>query len=356
MSKSRRRRSVPHNHGLSPGTLVIPAGAAPTRLRLTRYGVATHEVTDGVSVADLDTGLVGSGVRWLEVAGYADEALFVRLADVHRIPRLVLEDVLSGAQRAKVESYEEGLFVVLNVPRADPQLEIEQLSLFMSGSTLVTFVERDRDRFDALHKRLELPTSLLRQSGVDYLLYRIADFLVDSFFPLVDAHSTRLEQLERDALEYAAADKLRMLYAVIEEVRILRRTCLPLRDALASLRRVESSTFHASTQPYLRDVEDHASSLVDVCDYHREFAIDIRELIHGSLNLRMNKVMRVLAAVSAIFIPLSFITGLYGMNFVAMPELSWRYGYAYVLAVLAAVAFTAWRLFRRHGWIRFDQE
>lgn len=356
MPRTRRRRKQRHPLGQSPGTLTIPEGAPQPRLRLSRYTAQSAVVDDGLAPKDLGRGLGDPGVRWLEVEGFGDTALFARLEELYRVPRLVLEDVLSGGQRPKVEAYESGLFCVLRVPFARQGLEIEQLSLFVSGNTLISFVERERDFALPLHERLKLPTSLLRQSGVDYLLYRLADFVVDAYFPIVDALESRLEELERTALADATDFQMRELHAATDELRMLRRTVLPMRDAIASLRRSEAGCFQARTLPFLRDVEDHAASLVDLCDHHRELAGDVRDLVWGSINLRMNEVMRVLAAVSAIFIPLSFITGLYGMNFEHMPELSWRYGYFAVLGVLALVGFTAWRLFRRRGWIRFEED
>lgn len=356
MPRSRRRRKQRHPLGQSPGTLTIPEGAPPPRLRLWRYTAQSAQVDDGLAPKDLGRGLGEPGVRWLEVEGYGDAALFPRLEELYRVPRLVLEDVLSGGQRPKVEAYESGLFCVLRVPFARPGLEVDQISLFVSGNTLISFVERERDFVLPLHERLKLPTSLLRQSGVDYLLYRLVDFMVDAYFPILDALETRLEELERTALADVTTFPMRELHAVTEDLRVLRRTVLPMRDAIASLRRSEAGCFQARTLPFLRDVEDHAASLVELCDHNRDLASDVRDLVWGSINLRMNEVMRVLAAVSAIFIPLSFITGLYGMNFQNMPELTWRYGYFAVLGVLTLVAFTAWRLFRRRGWIRLEEE
>ena len=356
MPRSRRRRKQRHQLGQSPGTLTIPEGAPPPRLRLSRYTAQSVQVDDGLALKDLGRGLGEPGVRWLEVEGYGDPALFARLEELHRVPRLVLEDVLSGAQRPKVEAYEAGLFAVLRVPFARPGLEVDQLSLFVAGNTLISFVERERDFVLPLHERLKLPGSLLRQSGVDYLLYRLADFVVDGYFPMLDGLEARLEELERTALSDATAFQMRELHAVTDDLRVLRRAVLPMRDAIASLRRSEGGVFQPRTLPFLRDVEDHAASLVELCDHHRDLAGDVRDLVWGSINLRMNEVMRVLAAVSAIFIPLSFITGLYGMNFEHMPELGWRYGYFAVLGLLALVGLTAWRLFRRRGWIRLEEE
>jgi magnesium transporter len=356
MASKRRRRGSRAHAGLSPGTLIIPPGAAPTRLRLSRFGPRLLEVRDDLRLEDMADGLDAPEVRWLEIEGLGNPEVFARLSEVYAIPRLVLEDVLNGGDRSKVEAYEEGLFMVLSMPRMREHLEIDQVSLFLRGRTLISFVERDRSVLDGLHERLRVPTSQTRQSGVDFLAYRITDFVVDSYFPIVDNQSERLEKLEHDALDAASGQRLRELYAIIDEVRNLRRAVLPLHDSITSLRRDTSGTFQSKTMPFLRDVEDHAARLVDLCDYNRDFAIDIRELIHGSLNLRMSNIMRILAAVSAIFIPLSFVTGIYGMNFVHMPELEWRYGYLAVLVVLGLVAFTAWHIFRRHGWIRLDQE
>jgi magnesium transporter len=357
MPNSRRRRRQRSQAGQSPGTLQIAEGAPRPRLRLSRYSADSLAVDEDVALADLGRGLGSPGVRWLEIEGYGDAALFARLEELYRVPRLALEDVLSGSQRPKVEAFESGLFVVLRVPHAIPSgLEIEQFSMFLSGQTLITFVERERSFCSPLQERLQHADSQLRRSDDDYLLYRLVDFAVDRYFPVVDALEARLDALEHAALEDPTSIELRTLYAITDEARTLRRNVLPTRDAVASLRRVQNETFKARTLPYLRDVEDHATALVDQCDSLGDFAGDIRDLVYGSINLRTNHAMRVLAAVTAVFIPLSFITGVYGMNFVHMPELEWRYGYFVVLGVLVLVAVTAWRLLRRRGWIRLDQE
>jgi magnesium transporter len=356
MSSSRRRRRQRAQAGQSPGTLQIPEGAPRPRLRLSRYSAASLSVDDDLAPADLARGLGEGGVRWLEVEGYGDPDLFARLEQVHGLPRLALEDVLNGGQRPKVEPYENGLFVVLRVPLPRAELEIEQFSLYLTGRTLISFVERERAFCTPVHERLALPDSQLRRSDDDYLLYRLVDFVVDSYFPILDALEARLEALEHEALRDPAAVELRALYAITDELRLLRRNVQPTRDAVASLRRVQNETFQARTLPYLRDVEDHAARLVEQCDWLGDFASDIRDLVHGSINLRTNHAMRMLAALTALFIPLSFITGVYGMNFEHMPELRWRHGYYVVLGVLALVALTSWRLLRRRGWIRFDAD
>lgn len=356
MSHSRRRRRQRATAGQSPGTLQFPEGAARPRLRLSRYNPSASSIEDDVALADIARGLGEPGVRWLEVEGYGDPALFARLEELHHIPRLALEDVLNGGQRPKVEPYENGLFVVLRVPFAREQLEIEQLSLYLTGQTLISFVERERSFCTPIHERLAHPESQLRRSDDDYLLYRLVDFVVDSYFPIVDGLEARLEALEHEALRDPTKVELRALYAITDEVRRLRRSVQPTRDAVASLRRVQNETFQARTLPYLRDVEDHAARLVDQCDYLGDFAADIRDLIHGSINLRTNRAMQMLAAITAIFIPLSFITGVYGMNFENMPELKWRYGYFAVLGLLALMAAGAWRLMRSRGWLGTEKE
>lgn len=311
---------------------------------------------DDLAPDQIGRGLGEGGVRWLEIEGYGDPALLERLETQYGVPRLVLEDVLNGGQRPKVEPYESGLFVVLRLPLAHACLEVEQLSLFLTGRTLITFVERERDYCAHLHERLRDPASQLRRSDDDYLLYRAVDFAVDSFFPVLDALEARLETFEHEALRDPTAIELRALYAITDDVRTLRRSVLPTRDAVASLRRVHNETFQSRTLPFLRDVEDHAARLVDQCDYLADFAGDIRELVYGSINRRMNQAMRILAAVSALFMPLAFVTGVYGMNFEHMPELGWRYGYFVVLGLLVVMAVVSWRLLRSRGWIRFDRE
>jgi magnesium transporter len=358
MSKRTRRPPLP-SRLRGPGPLAPPQGAHASELRLTLYDADTVQVRERSTIAELASLLAaGKGDKnvWLELAGYADPSLFQALERELHVPFLALEDVLSCALRPKCEVYEQGLLMVVPLPDPSGKLEFEPLGLFARGKLLITFQQRPSPCFEPLRARLSDPKSRVRSSSIDYLTYRVLDLVVDRLFPVVDPLAERLDAIELSAMNKASAHSLRELYALVRDVRALERLLLPLRESIASARHGGKPTIGHAVEPFFRDLQDHVSILVELCSHYGTVGREIRELIHDSLNLRLNAVMRMLTALTSIFIPLSFVTGLYGMNFAHMPELRWRYGYFLVLGVLATCAIGLWTFFRRHGWLRMDEE
>jgi magnesium transporter len=356
MATQRKRRTPKVKVGQSPGTLVIPAGAPKPRLRLALYGPDTLERREDVSAKDLPKLLSGERNAWLEVVGIGDEAVLLAIAEAFQMPRLALEDVTHSPQRPKADAYDEALFLVLRIPGAGEGMELEQLSIFVRGRAAVSFVERDEPALEQLSRRLDDAQGRLRQRGIDYLVYRLCDSAVDAYFPLLERMGEAVHAIESEAIRDCTPRLLRQLYALTHDLRTLLPVCVPMRDLLSSLRRDAPTFMQAHNLPYLRDVQDHASQVVELTEYYRNVAGDVRDLIHGTLNLRMNQVMRMLTALAAVFIPLTFIAGIYGMNFEHMPELDWRWGYPVVLGSMALVAVASFAWFRRHGWLRIGDE
>ena len=336
---------------LGPGALAAPAGAEQTRLRCTRYDASGIEVAEGKLLEQC--GALAGGPRniWLEVMGLGSVAVFQDLQSKLGVPFLALEEVLTNAMRPRCEVLEDGLFLILPQPAPSGTLELQALGLFVRGKNLISFQSKPGPFFDELRERLQDSTSRVRASTIDYLMYRIIDLVVDRLFPVMDPLAHQLEAIEAQATTDPSPQVLRQLYLLIRDVRSLERTLLPLRDSIASARHGGQSMIQPTTEPFLRDVQDHVSILADLCGHYSAVGREIRELVHDELNLRLNQAMRLLTAVTAIFIPLSFVTGLYGMNFDWMPELRWRYGYFAVLAFLAVVASILVVYFKRIGWL-----
>ncbi len=350
MARHARHRRIPSSM-LGPGALTAPAGAEPTRLRCTRYQAGGIEVAEGAQLEQC--GALSSGARnvWLEVVGLGSVALFQDLQSKLRVPFLALEEVLTNAMRPRCEVLEDGLFLILPQPASSGALEIHTLGLFLRGQTLITFQSKPGPFFDELHQRLRDASSRVRSQSIDYLMYRIIDLVVDRLFPVIDPLAQQLEKIETEATTKPSPLVLRRLYLLIREVRSLERMLLPLRDSIASARHGGHSMIQPTTEPFLRDVQDHVAILAELCAHYSAVGREIRELVHDELNLRLNQAMRLLTAVTVIFIPLSFVTSLYGMNFKWMPELGWRYGYFAVLAVLGVAALLLVLYFRRIGWL-----
>ncbi|KAB7624015.1 magnesium/cobalt transporter CorA [Alkalilimnicola sp. S0819] len=345
--------------GSPPGLLEPRAEAAPCRVQLLRYDAERYLLEDDVSPRQCAEWLARGERLWLNLDGRPDPALLAQLDESLGLHPLALEDVLHGDQRAKVEDYEDHLFLVLRRPSwVGRKLAIGQVSLFLGRGFVISIDETGGDLFAPVRRRLETsPGGRIRSNGVDYLFYALVDMVVDQGFPILEGYAEELEELE---LAVMANPKQRELMDRIHESRrelmFLRRALWSQREALAQLLRTEQALIGEGTLVYLRDAADHASHILDLAESYRDMSAAVLDLLISALNRQMNEVMRVLTIIATLFIPLSFVTGIYGMNFDPaaspwnMPELGWRYGYPGVLALLAAAGGGMLWWFKRKGW------
>jgi magnesium transporter len=356
MGTRKQRRPLATRVGASPGAIAISPGALPTTIRLVRFEGHSCDVRENLSLDELKKHLGGNGVAWVDVVGLGTQDLLLALRELFHMPPLAMADVVNVPQRPKLEVHPEGLLVVMLIPRPLNEMDLDQVSFFASKKIVISFREHEDKIFDPLVTRAKETDSRLRTAGPDYVFYRLIDAAFDGYFPHLDRLSDRLDAIEAQAVEHPSAKPLRELYAIRRELGLLLRAALPTRDVFTSAVRESSNFFTPEVVPYMRDVFDHAAQVVDLAQHHRQAASDIQELIVANLDLKMNQVMKVLTAVTVIFIPLSFVTGLYGMNFKHMPELEWTWGYPAVLVLLAAIAvFIVVRL-RKAGWSRLEEE
>jgi magnesium transporter len=346
----RQASSQAKSVGTAPGTLAIPDGASPSDITVIRYSADRHERFDHVKTADLPKLVAAeSGVVWVDVSGCGTLGAYMTLIEKFGLPFLAIEDHLNAPQRPKVEPYGDARFILLRAIQVPGTVEMDQISVFLKGRVVFTFQHRHGDCFDVIRKRVADPASQARHRGADYLAYRVADAMVDSFFPELERLMSELEKLEATSIERPNAKLLRRLHALKSEIRILERTILPTRDAIGSLTR-DDAVFAPETRPYLRDVHDHTQQLLEQVHLLSGLATDCGELVLGSLDIKLNQVMKVLAAVTFVFMPLSFVTGLYGMNFKHMPELEWPWAYPAVLLLLGCAVVFMLLWLRRRGW------
>lgn len=345
-----RRRRLPA--GTSPGTLQTDAEAGPAHVAAIGYGPDTFVARDPIDPAEIADLRKRCANVWIDVTGFGDVGVLLRLADEFGLHRLALEDIVNVQQRAKVEDYVQHEFLLLRMIDAANETDTEQLGVFVGPGFVLTFQERAGDCFGLVRKRLADDSGQMRKRGSDYLAYALLDAVVDGYFPVVESLDRRLEAVEDQVLAgHASTAAVQELHAVRRCLLELRRAVWPLREATSALVRGEAPHFSAEVRPYLRDVHDHVVQLLDLLESYRELSSSLLDLYLSNVNFRLNEVMKFLTVIATIFIPLTFVAGVYGMNFDWMPELRVWWGYPACLAVMAAIATTMLWWFRRRRWL-----
>ena len=343
-----------HPPGTAPGTLPSPAAALePARARIITF--TADEVTDAnlLDPVGLDA-IAGGRTTWLDIEGH-DVTMIADLGNRLQVHALALEDVLHVGQRPKVEDYDESLFLVLDhFSRAgDGELEQEQISLILDQNLVLSVRERPSGLFEPIYQRLQGGKGRIRTAGVGYLAYALIDAVIDNVFPVLEGIGDTLEELEASILDNPTNDDLNSLHEVKHDLLLLRKSMWPLRDMMRNRLLVDSPLFGEETHVFIRDAADHAAVAVDIIETYREMVSSLNDLYLTNISIRANEIMKVLTIIATVFIPLSFIAGLYGMNFdpaaspLNMPELRWYWGYPAALAVMALVGggllFFIWR-------------
>ncbi|MEW5930341.1 MAG: magnesium/cobalt transporter CorA [Gemmatimonadota bacterium] len=354
---ARRRRAHRPPPGSSPGTLVTHPDAPVPAVTAVGYGPdGFHEwtVEDPASLAEARGRWP---VLWVNVDGVGHAPTLEALGAAFGLHRLALEDVTDVPQRPKAEWYDQHLFVVGRMVRLVPALDVEQVSLFLGPGYVVTFQERPGDPLDPVRRRLRTASGRIRGAGADYLAYAILDAVADHYFPVLERYGDVLEELEDCILAGGGRAAMARLHAVKRDLMTLRRAVWPVRDAVTGLLREPGELIGEGTQVFLRDCHDHVVQAADLVETYRELASSLTDLYLSSVSYRMNEVMKVLTLFTAVFIPLSFVAGLYGMNFdheespLNMPELEWYFGYPFALGLMAVIAGGLLYYFWRRGWI-----
>ncbi len=276
-----------------------------------------------------------------------------KLGDCFRLHPLVLEDILNTDQRPKIEDYGEDLFIVLKILSYDEQTEeiaAEQVSLVLRPEVVLSFQEKVGDAFAGVKERLRNGKGRLRKMGADSLVYALLDLVVDHYFAVLERLGERIESLEANLLADPSTSTLQKIQNLKREMLFLRKWVWPMREVLSSLERGDFSVIQESTRIYLRDVYDHTIQVMDTIEIFRDMLSGMVDIYLSSLNNRMNAVMKVLTIIATIFMPLTFLAGVYGMNFKYMPELEWRWGYPFALLFMALIAGVMLVIFWRKKW------
>ena len=365
MSKNHRHRKH-HRHtdisrrtkpGAAPGTIAVdPCASAPV-LHVIAYGKDQFLERTNVSVAEVGHLLGKHPVVWLNVDGLGDAETIVAVGKLFGAHNLALEDVVNEHQRPKVDDYGSHLFIVVRMIHGGERCQSEQLSIFLGTNFIVTFQDIPGDSLGPVRERLRQGIGRIRESGADYLAYSILDATIDGYYPVIEQLSDRLEDLEDAVISNADEHSLETLRAMKQDLLTIRRAIWPHREAFGNLVREPHAMISDATRVYLRDVYDHVVQVIDLVEVYRELVMDLRDFYMSAISNRINETMRVLTIVSTIFIPITFIVGVYGMNFDRaspwnMPELGWKYGYLGIWGLMIATTTFMLYYFRRQGWIR----
>lgn len=338
--------------GSSPGTFHVRPQARATTLRVMEYDANGSAERDLADVEELPPYLEHSGVVWIQVRGLGDAAMLRRIGEIFRIHPLALADIVNVGQRPKADPYDSHLMIFTRMVQLGEgrRIAVEQLSIALMAGVVLTFQENHGDILEPVRSRIRAGGTM-RRLGADYLAYAILDTVIDHYFPVLEEFGEHIEDLEDEVVERPSASVVQRVHDARRQLIELRRAVWPQRDAINSLIRDDSPFVTDAVRVYLRDSYDHVVQIVDVVETYRELAADLMDVYLSSVSNRMNEIMKVLTVISTIFIPLTFIVGVYGMNFDFMPELRLRWAYPLLWVAMVGIAGAMFAYFRRLGWI-----
>jgi magnesium transporter len=346
--------------GTPPGTLQhVAAGAPALRCRLMEFDHGEYRQRDVEEDALPVIRPPHVGFMWLDIGGIPSGAQLTALGQAFNIHRLALEDVVNQGQRPKLDDYEDRLFAVLARPLwRNGQVHLEQANLILGENFVISIRSSVDDPFAPVRLHLKERTRRFVDGSAAYLLHALIDLTVDEYFPVLDALGEDIEETELELLDHADRNTLAHIHILKRELLLLRRQLWPMRETINQLLRYEGPLLEPTLKPYLKDVYDHGMYLIDLVESYRDMTSGMLDVYLSSVSYRLNDVMRVLTIIATIFIPLTFITGIYGMNFGsnttspwAMPELRWYYGYPLALLLIVAVAVGMLIFFKRKHWL-----
>lgn len=345
--------------GTAPETLVADPTMPKPIIRIIKYGGSNNVDLENATIEDIRRLRALGGRMWVNVDGLGDADSVRQIGEIFGLHKLALEDVLATHQRAKIDDFETNLFIVLREPLRGDRLDTDQIGIFLGADFVVTFQEKHGDCFRAIRERLKANRTKMCSAGPDHLVYAIIDAIVDAYFPILEHYGEVLETLEDETVKNPSRKVVHEIHEIKRELLIVRRAIWPAREALGMLLREETLLISDDTRMYLRDAYDHLVNLIDMLENFRELGSDLMDIYLSSQSHRLGEVMKVLTIIATIFMPLTFIAGVYGMNFdtnkpMNMPELHWPFGYVFALSIMAASTLGMLAWFYRRGWIGRD--
>lgn len=351
MSKKRN-----HSKGLPPGTIIFKGNKRVDQTQIHYLQYDTETLTDKNFNTKETIAFLPSPedkVDWYDVRGLHDTDLVENVGKAFNVHKLILEDIPDTYQRPKFEEYDNGAFIVVKAIDFDEsklQMNTEHVSIYFYKGLVLSFQESSTDLFEAVRARIQSGKGRIRSSGADYLVYAIIDVVVDNYFLVLDEIEEKIEALESKILFNQDANDKQAIHNLKRELLLMRKSIAPLREAISRFSKCENEIIQDSTSLYLRDLHDHTIQIMDSIDSFRDLLNSLQDLYISEISFKMNQVMQILTLVSTIFIPLTFIAGIYGMNFTNMPELHSEYGYYIVWGIMLVITAGLIIYFKRKNW------
>jgi magnesium transporter len=349
-------RHISKKFGLSPGELVYLGNKNSEDVKITviEYSKDFLNVTEVPDIAACERFKQSNRVAWINISGVHKTDLIKDLGTYFEVHPLVLEDIVNTEQRPKMDDLDTYLFMVMKMVYADMEehlIDYEQISFIIGDSYVISLQEVEKDIFDPVRERILRGKGRIRTQGSDYLAYALIDMVVDHYFKVLETIGEEIELLQEDVMQNADDSSLRIIHSLKSELLFLRKSIWPMREIINSLVRGESDLFSDKTVIYLRDVYDHIVQIIETIETFREILSGTLEIYFSNVSNKMNEVMKILTIIATIFIPMTFITGIYGMNFKVMPELNWKWSYPVLWGglVVLFVIMVIW--FKRKKWM-----
>ena len=341
--------------GQSPGTLIYTGKKTDGKVSVEvfSYNEKSIEEKAGPNIGACKDIIQGGNVNWVNINGLHQIKTINEIGEEFNLHPLLLEDVLNVEQRPKYEEFDKFLFFTIKMFHQTEEhgISYEHVSFALGKGIIISFQEKPEDLFNVIRDRLRNSIGKMRQKQTDYLFYRLIDTIVDHYYFVLDSFAEKIEQLEDEVMENPSTQTLQKLQGIRKELIYLRRSVYPLRESINSLMKNESPLMRKETERYFSDVYDHTIHVIESLDTYRELLSGIMDLYMNSVSNKMNEIMKVLTIMSTIFIPLTFIAGIYGMNFEYIPELGYHWGYAAVWILMILIAIIMLLLFKRKKWL-----
>lgn len=342
--------------GQPPGTLIYTGEKKVEKVKITviDYDEKQYSSEEVSTIKECLPYIKKPSVSWINIDGLHDLNIIEQIGDVFSIHPLILEDILNVEQHSKYEDLENSIFIVLKMIMYDEkqrQIDHEQVSIILGQGFVISFQEKEGDVFDTIRERIQKSKGRIRKMGADYLAYSLLDAIIDNYFIVLDRLGETIESLEDELRSNPSDQTSRKIHSLKREMIFLRKSIWPLREIINKLEREESSLIEASTDIFLKDLYDHTIQIIDTVETFRDMISGMLDTYLTIISNNMNSTMKVLTVIATIFIPLTFIAGIYGMNFQNMPELGWKWGYPIVWGIMFVIGILMLFFFKKKKWL-----